>query len=213
MNKEVLEAQWLQVKGIIKEKFGNLTDDDIRQIDGRYDQLVARLQQRYGYSKEEAEEELRKWVLVKDPGTFSRDKPFVKPAARSEDSFSAKRSEGGTSSLLNWLIVAGVAALLLLTYFANEGMKTTPTQPNKTSEDMAIVSETPADQAMSQGIRRSLAADQSLAPDLNNIQIMSSNGAVTVTGTVATTQERDAILKVIQNSNGVTQINNHLEIR
>lgn len=58
MNAQQLKGQWNQIKGKIKEKWGRLTDDDLREVEGKRDQLVGRLQARYGYSKEQAEREL-----------------------------------------------------------------------------------------------------------------------------------------------------------
>jgi uncharacterized protein YjbJ (UPF0337 family) len=45
----------------VKEKWGKLTDDDLEVIAGKKEQLVGRLQERYGYSKEQAEKELNSW--------------------------------------------------------------------------------------------------------------------------------------------------------
>jgi len=45
----------------VQEKWGKLTDDDLDVIEGKKDQLVGRLQERYGYSKEQAEKELKSW--------------------------------------------------------------------------------------------------------------------------------------------------------
>ena len=45
----------------MKEKWGKLTDDDVEVIAGKKEQLVGRLQERYGYSKEQAEKELNSW--------------------------------------------------------------------------------------------------------------------------------------------------------
>lgn len=58
MNKEQFKGNWNQIKGKIKEKWGDLTDDDLAKINGRRDQLVGHLQERYGIAKERAEEEL-----------------------------------------------------------------------------------------------------------------------------------------------------------
>jgi uncharacterized protein YjbJ (UPF0337 family) len=55
MNEDRLKGDWKQVKGKAKEKWGELTDDDLDQIDGKKDQLVGKLQERYGYAKDEAE--------------------------------------------------------------------------------------------------------------------------------------------------------------
>jgi uncharacterized protein YjbJ (UPF0337 family) len=57
MNADTLAGNWKQLKGKVKERCGKLTDDDVTVIEGRKDQLVGRLQQRYGYTREEAERE------------------------------------------------------------------------------------------------------------------------------------------------------------
>ncbi len=65
MNRDTLKGQWMQVKGKIKQQWGKLTDDDLDQIQGNYEMLVGRLQERYGRSREEIEKELdhrfRQW--------------------------------------------------------------------------------------------------------------------------------------------------------
>lgn len=58
MNKDIFEGKWHEFTGKIKEKWGKLTDDDIKQIDGRRETFLGKLQSRYGYEKEKAEEEL-----------------------------------------------------------------------------------------------------------------------------------------------------------
>ena len=48
-----------QFKGKIKEKWGKLTDDDLKMLEGNRDQLVGKVQERYGIAKEEAERQIR----------------------------------------------------------------------------------------------------------------------------------------------------------
>ena len=57
-----VEGNWKQFKGQIKEKWGNLTDDDLDKIEGRSDQMIGLLQQRYGYAREKAEEEYERFT-------------------------------------------------------------------------------------------------------------------------------------------------------
>lgn len=57
MNNATLQGTWNQMKGSVKEAFGKLTDDDMLKIEGSMDRAVGVLQQRYGYSKERAQEE------------------------------------------------------------------------------------------------------------------------------------------------------------
>ena len=58
MNRDVLEGQWKQLKGKVKQQWGRLTDDELDTINGRYDELAGLIQERYGYSREEAHNEL-----------------------------------------------------------------------------------------------------------------------------------------------------------
>ena len=62
MNADILKGKWKEMKGGVKEKWGKLTDDDLSQIEGREEQLLGLLQKRYGYSKEEAEEEYERFM-------------------------------------------------------------------------------------------------------------------------------------------------------
>ena len=60
MNEDILKGQWKQIRGKAKEWWGKLTDDDLDKIDGRYDQMVGKLQERYGYSKDKASSEIER---------------------------------------------------------------------------------------------------------------------------------------------------------
>ncbi|AVE79594.1 hypothetical protein AM355_21390 [Klebsiella oxytoca] len=61
MNKDEIGGNWKQFKGKAKEKWGKLTDDDMTVIEGKRDQLVGRIQERYGYAKDQAEKEVTDW--------------------------------------------------------------------------------------------------------------------------------------------------------
>jgi uncharacterized protein YjbJ (UPF0337 family) len=60
MNQDIFEGKWKEMRGHAKEWWGKLTDDDLQQVDGKADQLIGILQQKYGYTKEQAEEEVNK---------------------------------------------------------------------------------------------------------------------------------------------------------
>jgi len=62
MNWEQIRGQWTQLKGIIKSKWGKLTDDDLDVIAGEKDQLIGRIQERYGIAKEEAHRQVDQWL-------------------------------------------------------------------------------------------------------------------------------------------------------
>lgn len=69
MNWDSTKGHWREFKGKVKEKWGNLTDDDMDAIEGKRDQLLGRLQQRYGYTKEQAEREVNDFEHRFDPAT------------------------------------------------------------------------------------------------------------------------------------------------
>lgn len=57
MNEDILKGQWKQVQGDVRKNFGKLTDDDMEQIGGSVDKLMGKIQERYGYTKEQAGKE------------------------------------------------------------------------------------------------------------------------------------------------------------
>ena len=68
MNEDVLKGQWLQLKGKVREKWGKLTNDDLEKVQGRTEQLVGRIQERYGIARTEAERQVNEWIKgVKEP--------------------------------------------------------------------------------------------------------------------------------------------------
>ncbi|MDW7690703.1 CsbD family protein [Flammeovirgaceae bacterium SG7u.111] len=58
MNNLQIKGEWNTLRGKIKEKYGNITDDDLRRIDGKREQLVGLLQKKLGKTKEEVEKEV-----------------------------------------------------------------------------------------------------------------------------------------------------------
>jgi uncharacterized protein YjbJ (UPF0337 family) len=62
MNWDRIEGQWKQLKGRVKEQWGELTDDELDQIAGQREQLVGRIQQHYGIARDEAEKRVRDWA-------------------------------------------------------------------------------------------------------------------------------------------------------
>jgi uncharacterized protein YjbJ (UPF0337 family) len=62
MNWDQVAGNWKQLRGIAKEKWGRLTDDDLDRMAGQRDQLIGRLQEHYGMAREEAEKEADRWA-------------------------------------------------------------------------------------------------------------------------------------------------------
>ncbi len=62
MNRDTLKGKWKQIKGRVKQQWGNLTDDDLRQIDGQREVLIGKMQERYGWARDQAEAEYDKFM-------------------------------------------------------------------------------------------------------------------------------------------------------
>jgi uncharacterized protein YjbJ (UPF0337 family) len=58
MNTTEMKGNWQQFVGKAKEKWGQLTDDDWKVVEGKRDQLIGKIQQRYGIAREEAERQI-----------------------------------------------------------------------------------------------------------------------------------------------------------
>jgi uncharacterized protein YjbJ (UPF0337 family) len=61
MNWDIIKGDWKQFSGKVKEKWGNLTDDDLAKINGQREQLEGVLQERYGLAKDEAKKQVDDW--------------------------------------------------------------------------------------------------------------------------------------------------------
>ncbi|MEP0707787.1 CsbD family protein [Parvibaculum sp.] len=62
MNWDQIEGNWTQMKGKVKETWGDLTDSDLSKIEGKRDRLAGAIQERYGKQKEDAEKEIDNWL-------------------------------------------------------------------------------------------------------------------------------------------------------
>ena len=58
MNRDILEGKWKQLRGSLRERWGELTDNELDQIAGKRDKLAGLLQERYGYTQLEAEQQI-----------------------------------------------------------------------------------------------------------------------------------------------------------
>ena len=64
MNKDIVEGKWKQMQGEAKAWWGKLTDDDLDRAAGKFDVLSGMLQEKYGYSRQRAANEIDKRVTA-----------------------------------------------------------------------------------------------------------------------------------------------------
>ena len=61
MNWDIIDGKWNQFRGQAQQKWGKLTDDELDVIAGNKKELAGKLQEKYGYAKDQAEKEVEKW--------------------------------------------------------------------------------------------------------------------------------------------------------
>lgn len=66
MNWDQLEGKWKQFLGSAKQRWAKLTDDDLKQVQGKKDELAGKLQERYGMTREQAHRELDEWMAQQE---------------------------------------------------------------------------------------------------------------------------------------------------
>jgi uncharacterized protein YjbJ (UPF0337 family) len=62
LNKDIIQGHWREAKGKLKQQWGELTDDDLTQLTGTYEELEGLLQTKYGYAKERADKEIDDFI-------------------------------------------------------------------------------------------------------------------------------------------------------
>ncbi len=62
MNTDVFKGKWNEIKGAAKAKWGKLTDDDLKQVEGKMDQFGGLLQKKYGYKKDEVKTKIDEFL-------------------------------------------------------------------------------------------------------------------------------------------------------
>jgi uncharacterized protein YjbJ (UPF0337 family) len=68
MSNDILRGQWKQLRGRVRQRWGRLTDDDLAQIQGDRDVLMGKIQEYYGRSREQAENDLEDWLSIESLG-------------------------------------------------------------------------------------------------------------------------------------------------
>lgn len=69
MSSDILKGNWKQLKGQVQKTWGKLTDDDLTESQGDYNKLVGRLQERYGWSKVQAEQQVNDFLAKSEQKT------------------------------------------------------------------------------------------------------------------------------------------------
>ncbi len=57
MNSDIAKGKWNQMTGVVKQKWGKLTDDEVEQMEGNFEEFYGKMQEKYGMSRDKAREE------------------------------------------------------------------------------------------------------------------------------------------------------------
>lgn len=66
MNSDIAEGKWKQLKGKVQQAWGDLTNDDLDKMSGSREELVGKVQERYGYARDRAEQEVDRFAREND---------------------------------------------------------------------------------------------------------------------------------------------------
>ena len=80
MNKDVFAGKWKQVRGESRVWWDRLSDDDLDKIAGRFDMFIGLLQEKYGYSRAQAEQEIEKRVTELESNMNRNTQPHKRSA-------------------------------------------------------------------------------------------------------------------------------------
>jgi uncharacterized protein YjbJ (UPF0337 family) len=61
MNWDQIEGKWKQFSGSARERWGKFTDDDVQTLTGQKNNLVGKIQERYGIATADAEKQADEW--------------------------------------------------------------------------------------------------------------------------------------------------------
>jgi uncharacterized protein YjbJ (UPF0337 family) len=131
VNQSVLQGNWKQIRGKLKEKWGNLADDDVATFNGNVDQLVGKIQQRTGQARHEVERFLEEVTsdsgsikaaaqdTIKQAGDYARKTAeqvgqSVSEGYESVESFVQERPATSMAFAFGCGIAVGVGVALLL---------------------------------------------------------------------------------------------------
>ena len=76
MHRNQFEKEWYKIKSNIQDKWNKLSDDDIDEIDGQYNQFINKIQHKYGYSRQQAENEIQNWKMEESESEESEEQSF-----------------------------------------------------------------------------------------------------------------------------------------
>jgi len=209
MERHQFNKYYHDLKPYIIDRWSKLTEEDMNQIDARFDIFSSKLQNKYKISKNHMEEQFHNW------------KPNVRFEA--EDAFKSKKIQIAKEQEVNirkWLVGAAVSFILLIGILGvTQNYTTTDSKSDLyASYENIIAMANPsfgptADETITENIRKVLYSNALLLVDLEGLKIENSEGVVTVHGTVKNEDEKNLVKDQVEMIPGVVKVINNIKIR
>jgi uncharacterized protein YjbJ (UPF0337 family) len=192
MNRDVFEGKWKQLRGVVKEKWGKLTDDELDTIEGRLDRFAGLLQERYGYARDRAVAEIESWMQNQSPknkGPFSAWILLALVPALGLAGACKPRDTASTQEIRSKLSAQVTAA------------ERNTNAPDANSERDWIVGKQTADSVITLAVKNRLSQD----PDVKGLRIAlhTKKGIVYLSGIVQSVAVRDRAVQLARETESV----------
>jgi uncharacterized protein YjbJ (UPF0337 family) len=113
MNQDIFAGQWKQMRGALKSWWGKLSDDDFDRIGGEKDQLIGLVQEKYGYTRDQAQQELERRFKEYADNMSDRSSSEMPEANGAVAEMTAKAQElGVTAASMAGEAASGVGATM-----------------------------------------------------------------------------------------------------
>ncbi len=209
MERHQFNKHYHDLKPYIIDRWNKLTEEDMNQIDARFDIFSSKLQNKYNISKSHVEEQFHNW------------KPNVRFEVENE--YKSKKIQFAKEQEINIrknLVGAGVTFALLIGIFGvTQNYTTTDGEfiADGSYENLIAmakpISKTNPDEILTENIRQALFSNPFLLAVLQGFKIENSDGVVTVQGTVKNEDEKNLVKEQIEMIPGVVKVINNIEIR
>ena len=109
MNQDIFAGQWKQMRGTLKSWWGKLSDDDFEWIEGQKNKLIGLVQEKYGYTRDQAREEVDRRFNEYDDKDSSASVRDMKAKVYELAETAASKARGAVTALADEFATAGSA--------------------------------------------------------------------------------------------------------
>lgn len=109
MNHNIFAGQWKQMRGTLKSWWGKLSDDDFEWIEGQKDKLIGLVQEKYGYTRDQAQDEVDRRLNEYDDKDSSAGVQDMTAKVYGLGKIAASKARGAVAALANEFATAGSA--------------------------------------------------------------------------------------------------------